>query len=840
MPVAAGPQAYEVHFPSFMSVFGVESSGMGSINEIAVADETKQAMLMPSATQAQSEPEASSQMTSALQQTDVHHKHRDSTSSHASESNDSSPTTTISTADSSSLTDPSPSSSPQSPITIVPLSSFSATSFNSLDDLTVSDRAPEPKLLNCGRPMTSPSPRKPRNTKGLALKLPSLGGDEKMNSIPSSPSFVKPPTMKPRKKPSILSLQTTATNPLPRLSGGRFVSEPPPTPGPSKDPMLRHAASSPQMLFSPGPGGTEAPEGGMQLPPFERSRVTGLSSTFRRPSTFKESSSCGSSLTIDEEESPIRTQMATRSLFGTGGDSFDHPPSQEDARSPGYPDGPISIYEPNIYLYLEPTAEEAEKFDVIMNVASEVKNPFQAISPSNADKPFPELPSTIDGRDCDRDSIPEPNTAMSTATFKTAFEFQPSNPSNTPTDASPTTPKPVSKQPEYIHIPWEHNTDISKDLLELCEIIDSRSRQGKKVLVHCQQGASRSASLIIAYGLYKNPKQTVNDAYLAAQQKSQWISPNMKLMYCLQDFHSQIKTSLLPSAGIFGRTGGRSPTRHRTTLSADNAELAKKEPLTAPLPSEKESNTQIDSSPVRQPSRPRGSSTPDCRDISPAPLSAPSSFGFDLHPLVPQAGLQSERSSSAESFEVISKVNTSAELGFQDDSQLRPRIQNASSSPNTGFAAHRRGLGQKNLLLQDAFFPRSISEDRLPDSETADEPREKHATRSFGDVPPTPALWSPRVHEMTINPMRSALNFGPPLGESGQKGESILSGLMSPRIAEFSENPFHHARFADAQDVASSFGFSTAADNEVPSTEDPRSPATKGEAPIIRSIDDVL
>src|SRR6185436_18950355 len=109
-------------------------------------------------------------------------------------------------------------------------------------------------------------------------------------------------------------------------------------------------------------------------------------------------------------------------------------------------------------------------------------------------------------------------------------------------DTTPTTPKashPLG-HPEYIHMPWDHNTDIGQDLMMLCETIEKKTKEGKKVLIHCQQGASRSASLIIAYGMYRNPKLSVNDAYYAAQSKSRWISPNMKLMYCLQDFQKEV------------------------------------------------------------------------------------------------------------------------------------------------------------------------------------------------------------------------------------------------------------------------------------------------------------
>ena len=59
------------------------------------------------------------------------HRHNGSTSTQNSESADSSPTTTLVT-DTSSLSDPSPSSSPDSPINLIPLNSYPATTFGAL------------------------------------------------------------------------------------------------------------------------------------------------------------------------------------------------------------------------------------------------------------------------------------------------------------------------------------------------------------------------------------------------------------------------------------------------------------------------------------------------------------------------------------------------------------------------------------------------------------------------------------------------------------------------------------------------------------------------------------
>lgn len=307
---------------------------------------------------------------------------------------------------------------------------------------------------------------------------------------------------------------------------------------------LKHSASSPQILSTPGFG----PAGGMSFGDRPPSRAVG-SSRFRE-------SNMGDTFTISEDvdpEAPAGPQMATRGPGLIGGDSFDRPRSGEDAQSPSYPDGAILMHEPSVHLYSEPKLEEAMNFDVIINVAREVKNPFKAKLEEK-----------------ERESIRHeeaPFSAASMMSFRTAFEVQPTESETT----SPSTPRPKDevKTPEYIHKPWDHNTDVKDELWDLCQTIESRVNEGKRVLVHCQQGASRSATLIIAYGMYKNPGMSVADAYTMAKSKSPWVNPNMSLLFSLNDFKKVIerkqseKTSNIP-------VRSKSQKSHSHSFSADN------------------------------------------------------------------------------------------------------------------------------------------------------------------------------------------------------------------------------------------------------------------------------
>lgn len=201
----------------------------------------------------------------------------------------------------------------------------------------------------------------------------------------------------------------------------------------------------------------------------------------------------------------------------------------------GYPDGPIQIYDCGVYLYLEPTAEEASNFDTVINVAKEVKNPFDATTASENET----VVSAMRNEE-ERSRIPEPQTAISEISFKSAFEWPSSAVSTTPTTPRASLMQQKS-QPQYIHVPWDHNSEIIDDLYPLCRLIDEQVDAGKKVLIHCQLGVSRSASLTIAYGLYKGYRTNFHSMYETVKERSQWVGPNMSLIYQLNDFRSRVE-----------------------------------------------------------------------------------------------------------------------------------------------------------------------------------------------------------------------------------------------------------------------------------------------------------
>ncbi|TQN72304.1 Tyrosine-protein phosphatase pmp1 [Colletotrichum shisoi] len=776
MPSAAARRVYEDQIPSFMSVFDLDAETIAAQETLTLVD--PKLMDMEAAGKSLANPV---QHLRPMMPSDPTHKHHDSTSTQASESAESSPTTTLSTSDCSPLSDPSPSSSPDSPVNLIPLSSFPATSFGGLAPLSSMNSFTATEATSFGRPMTSPSPRRPKNMKGLSIQPPfASNAATTLVSEPASPSFIKPTIPAMKRKPSQLSLNTKTDLVM------RNTIDVPGTPGMApilQRRALKHSTSSPHMLPSLK-SATFGPPGGMTFPKVLERNESGLSE-FLRPT--KAGIGASFDTTIVEEESPIKTQLASRAALDF--EPYHENENNEDQKTPGYPDGPIAIYEDNVYLYLEPTAEEASKFDTVINVAREVSNPFSFLS--KPDEPMldsPAIPSPI------------PDTAVSNASFSTAFEFPTSDRIETPT-----TPRAMSfsvQRPEYIHMPWDHNTDIAQDLMHLCETIDTRTKEGKRVLVHCQQGASRSASLIIAYGLYRNPDLSVNDAYYAAQEKSKWISPNMKLMYCLQDFQKQVSKKKASPGSAFRPRAGRSPTKHRLTLSADAAiDIAPKEPLTAPLPGEKEGSPGNASPSKSSPTRARGHSTPGSQPISPGPSSAPSSFSWS----------ESENSAKFGGFDVDRLL----------PSKPAPPVSGLVSSssffsrppPSPGFGAHRfgpsAGFGFSSLNLGPAT-----------DRRTQHAVHTERPLTMVGAIPDDAALMSPRAETMTKNPLHASCNEFPGM-RFVEVPPTPSEGLFSPRETMFPRDPFYP--FGRPTQVA-----------------DPRSPPTKGETPIVRSIDELL
>ncbi|CCK71965.1 tyrosine/serine/threonine protein phosphatase MSG5 KNAG_0I01800 [Huiozyma naganishii CBS 8797] len=141
-----------------------------------------------------------------------------------------------------------------------------------------------------------------------------------------------------------------------------------------------------------------------------------------------------------------------------------------------YPHGPLLVLNPNIYLYSEPKLTEILDFDLVINVAEEIPN-LQVYIPD---------------------------------------DFQ--------------------QKIEYHHIEWSHLSKISEDLNRLTEIMHRATLQGKRILIHCQCGVSRSASLIVAY-IMRYDNLSLNEAYGKLKSVAKDVSPNMGLIFQLMEWN---------------------------------------------------------------------------------------------------------------------------------------------------------------------------------------------------------------------------------------------------------------------------------------------------------------
>ncbi|KAL8996268.1 MAG: hypothetical protein Q9169_004199 [Polycauliona sp. 2 TL-2023] len=748
------------------------------------------------------------------------------------ESAESSPTTTVSTMD-SALTEPSPSSSPESATSMLPIASFKSLSTSSIattSNCGPNDSPASPFSALPGVHRADSPSKKMRNMKNLSVNIStsarqaqhlpklSLGANQKAPnqafSAPPTPAFIVPPKP-PRKRPSNLGLTiATPDSGASSQSSEGTAQAIPPTPADPQQRTLRYlqSASAMHMVSSP----TVAPEGGMRLPPFGNASIPGRVSKARPPLSISRHSS------VDSQASPIKLQMLEHVQEEP---DYDLPLSRE-AKSPAYPQGPICIYEPGVYLYLEPSDTEASQFDVVLNVAREVMNPF-TVAESRVTTSSSGPPSQTSSKQINATTVNEGDpTVIGLPDSERPLSTSLGSIANDNARSVLDTPKP--SQPEYIHIPWDHNTNLVDDLLRLCEIIDRRVQDGKRILVHCQCGVSRSASLVVAYGLYKNPELSVQAAYDAVKSRSRWIGPNMNLIYQLNEFRGKLPKNPAPTFnGWQGwKNGG---TMRLNATSAQNSEQRVSRPPSSHRNSHQEpliasSRKDLELAPVRANSfSPPGSAqlaqTSASEAVSPGPSSAPPDVQWspskDLdegrdHQVwavepeqIPITAIKADERST-DDIEHERKHDTSVIEDPLSIQLIEPQIPDSSSS-----------MSVQQGILNPAMTVSTSSPKPLPGGFSSI-PTRKQFPR------PLPFRQLPRVE---IN--RSVVDDVPK-----------TPSLLSPRAAEFTASPFPRTA---AGDLAGSSIFEQTLMSPKPSQdEDPRSPVQKGEVPITRNIFEVI
>jgi tyrosine-protein phosphatase len=724
MQAPPSPRTFAAPMPSFMTVFDEEASRR-ELDDFSGQHASEMQKPFPSNTPATTGATNFRHMNTHFSS---FHQQRDSISTSASESSESSPTTTVSTLDSSSMTEPSPGPSPETPASAMPLNYAPISDAKFQAPMRSSTEPTNQQFFEMQRPSTPA--KKPRNLKNLAVNTTSaynLGrailsapfvsvSDQKpkeRTSAPNSPVFVKPPTPPRRKLGGGLNL-TIKTPANANMGIGGII---PPTPSVTKPNTLRHFQSSPSLPLLTSRDG---PLGGMTLPPLK---------TRPAPRGFAD-------IPIEDEEDDLEQ-------------NFDVPQSQEE-KPESYPNGPIRIYEDGVDLYYEPNVEVASRYDVIFNVASEVKNPFTVASEALRSPPIAE---------------PTENKGVLAEGPETASS--PDTPKATPITTQLPAPPLPTKMPEYIHIPWEHNTDLVPDLHRLVKVIDERVQQGKRVLVHCQCGVSRSATLIVAYGIYKNPGITVQEAYDAVKKRSKWIGPNMNLIMQLQEFRSGLLRNSRGSQ-LFNlpRKMSTAMSSASTTGSFNGASTSKSNPVTprtAPLPPERDDIS---------PNRARGASMGPMSAAPLEPRQAPAwetGFRRSWGEGQVSADVDMKRISIVSDTPYVDAkghIVPMVHVIEQDDDTPRDEVQATHSSIQitTEFPARTKSQKRKTPNFSRQL---PLRRDYDGDSPMADAP------------PPVPEIMSPRSEEFGM--------IGVTPEKEARKDDSF--GLFSPMQTEFPEFP---------------------------------------------------
>ncbi len=135
--------------------------------------------------------------------------------------------------------------------------------------------------------------------------------------------------------------------------------------------------------------------------------------------------------------------------------------------------------------------------------------------------------------------------------------------------------------------------------------------------------------------------------------------------------------------------------------------------------------------------------------------------------------------------------------------------------PSPGFGAHRFGATAGGFGFVPLTLTAPSSQD---DSKVGLSGHPVAILRPFADED---ALLSPRLETMTNNPLHAPFSSSLPAMQFIEVPPTPGDGVFSPRESMFPRDPFFP--FGRPTQVA-----------------DPRSPPTKGETPIVRSIDGMI
>ncbi|KAJ6519543.1 hypothetical protein C8R45DRAFT_807802 [Mycena sanguinolenta] len=192
-----------------------------------------------------------------------------------------------------------------------------------------------------------------------------------------------------------------------------------------------------------------------------------------------------------------------------------------------YVDGPIQII-PGVWLGSEDNVKDwtgllERGIKSVLNVAKEVVSPFDSASASQARRGFSSTPNL--------NSTPKDSTYY-------------------PADLARGRPGMY-----YLKLQWSHGQQdlVDQGFPDAMAFTDAALERGDGVLIHCQCGISRSATLVIALVMRAAAERSPNvpseiwalrgmqGAYTFVKEKSKWVGPNMSLIYQLLEYEKRLR-----------------------------------------------------------------------------------------------------------------------------------------------------------------------------------------------------------------------------------------------------------------------------------------------------------
>lgn len=116
---------------------------------------------------------------------------------------------------------------------------------------------------------------------------------------------------------------------------------------------------------------------------------------------------------------------------------------------------------------------------------------------------------------------------------------------------SRTLPEAFSHELKYFRVPVEDTTsaNIAQYFDRATAFIERARHQKQNILVHCQQGMSRSASIVIAW-LIRFHGLSLHNAYWLSKKRRHCVSPNPSFMLQLAEYEKQIAGAGFPDCRV--------------------------------------------------------------------------------------------------------------------------------------------------------------------------------------------------------------------------------------------------------------------------------------------------